>query len=505
MGVVTASSSGGFEFGQNELRDAVEPGQPVRQRLPVVRLVLRRQQRPDLHPQRHARPQRRGRQRPGRRPRRGRPGPAADPQGHAAGGLRRRRRLDLPLGLGRPAGRRPAEHQRRPGAGLPALRRRRRAATCPGEGGALLVLEDAGARPRARRPADLRRDRRLRRHLRPAARQRTAARPAQGDRTRPGRRRVERPPTSTWCSPTRAALPELDRIEADAITAVFGPRGVPVTAPKTMTGRLYSGAAPLDLAAALPRHPGRRDPAHRRHPSQRRPTRSTWSPTARATPRCARAGARPRPGRLQLGRGAYGPSTSDRSAPVLRTSPRKPRRKDRHARSRVHPRRPQAHPARGRRRRRGRRPRRRHPRHGLRGARLRVPGPAGDQRPDRARVRHHARRRHGDGGEDAARAARRRQRLSWSPPGPADVPSGDRGGNRHDDCHARQHSEEGRRRHRRHQRHRPRGRPAPRRAGPPGVPRRPHRGRCDPHRQGTPATRASTSTAPPATYARART
>ena len=48
-----------------------------------------------------------------------------------------------------------------------------------------------------------------------------------------------------------AAIPELDRIEAEAITAVFGPRGVPVTAPKTMTGRLHSGAAPLDLAAAF--------------------------------------------------------------------------------------------------------------------------------------------------------------------------------------------------------------------------------------------------------------
>jgi len=48
-----------------------------------------------------------------------------------------------------------------------------------------------------------------------------------------------------------AGEPGLDRVEADAITAVFGPRGVPVTAPKTMTGRLYSGAAPLDVAAAL--------------------------------------------------------------------------------------------------------------------------------------------------------------------------------------------------------------------------------------------------------------
>lgn len=48
-----------------------------------------------------------------------------------------------------------------------------------------------------------------------------------------------------------AAVPELDRVEADALSDVFGPHGVPVTAPKTMTGRLYSGAAPLDVATAL--------------------------------------------------------------------------------------------------------------------------------------------------------------------------------------------------------------------------------------------------------------
>jgi minimal PKS chain-length factor (CLF/KS beta) len=48
-----------------------------------------------------------------------------------------------------------------------------------------------------------------------------------------------------------AALPVLDRIEAAAITAVFGPYGVPVTAPKTMVGRLCSGGAALDLVAAL--------------------------------------------------------------------------------------------------------------------------------------------------------------------------------------------------------------------------------------------------------------
>lgn len=42
-----------------------------------------------------------------------------------------------------------------------------------------------------------------------------------------------------------------DREEAEALTGLFGERGVPVTAPKTMTGRLAAGAASLDLAAAL--------------------------------------------------------------------------------------------------------------------------------------------------------------------------------------------------------------------------------------------------------------
>ena len=58
-----------------------------------------------------------------------------------------------------------------------------------------------------------------------------------------------------------AGVPALDRSEADAISAVFGPGAVPVTAPKTMTGRLYSGGAPLDLAAPAlrsPRSPDRR-------------------------------------------------------------------------------------------------------------------------------------------------------------------------------------------------------------------------------------------------------
>lgn len=48
-----------------------------------------------------------------------------------------------------------------------------------------------------------------------------------------------------------AAVPELDRAEAEAIRAVFGERGVPVTAPKTMTGRICAGGPALDVATAL--------------------------------------------------------------------------------------------------------------------------------------------------------------------------------------------------------------------------------------------------------------
>ena len=48
-----------------------------------------------------------------------------------------------------------------------------------------------------------------------------------------------------------AADLDRDRIEADAISAVFGPNGVPVTVPKSMTGRLCSGAGALDMATAL--------------------------------------------------------------------------------------------------------------------------------------------------------------------------------------------------------------------------------------------------------------
>ncbi|MFF9281837.1 ketosynthase chain-length factor [Streptomyces griseosporeus] len=48
-----------------------------------------------------------------------------------------------------------------------------------------------------------------------------------------------------------AAVPELDRIEAEALNEVFGAGQVAVTVPKTMTGALYSAAGALDVATVL--------------------------------------------------------------------------------------------------------------------------------------------------------------------------------------------------------------------------------------------------------------
>lgn len=48
-----------------------------------------------------------------------------------------------------------------------------------------------------------------------------------------------------------AGTPAGDAVEAAAITAVFGPGAVPVAVPKTLTGRLYSGGAALDVFSAL--------------------------------------------------------------------------------------------------------------------------------------------------------------------------------------------------------------------------------------------------------------
>lgn len=51
--------------------------------------------------------------------------------------------------------------------------------------------------------------------------------------------------------PDALGVPEFDRGEAQAITEVFGPHGVPVTSHKALTGRLYQGGSALDVATAL--------------------------------------------------------------------------------------------------------------------------------------------------------------------------------------------------------------------------------------------------------------
>ena len=119
----------------------------------------------------------------------------------------------------------------------------------PGEGGAILVLESAES-AQARGAAS----------YGEIAGYGATFDPRPGSGREPGlRKAIELALADADVSPEdvdvvfadAAAVPELDRIEAEAITAVFGPGGVPVSAPKTMTGRLLSGAGPLDLAAAF--------------------------------------------------------------------------------------------------------------------------------------------------------------------------------------------------------------------------------------------------------------
>nr|BAB72046.1 AknC [Streptomyces galilaeus] len=119
----------------------------------------------------------------------------------------------------------------------------------PGEGGAILTLED-GDRARARG---------ARSHGEISGYAATfdprpgSGRPANLDRAIRGALADAglSPRDIAFVLADGAGEPEPDRAEARALTDVFGPRGVPVTVPKSMTGRLYAGAAPLDLVTAL--------------------------------------------------------------------------------------------------------------------------------------------------------------------------------------------------------------------------------------------------------------
>ncbi|MCG5219140.1 ketosynthase chain-length factor [Streptosporangium sp. KLBMP 9127] len=120
----------------------------------------------------------------------------------------------------------------------------------PGEGGAMLIVEDAGSA----------RSRGVERPYGEVAGYAATFDPRPGSGRSPGlRRAIEGALADAALSPAdidvvfadAIAVPELDTDESASIAAVFGPRRVPVTAPKTMTGRLYGGGSALDLATAL--------------------------------------------------------------------------------------------------------------------------------------------------------------------------------------------------------------------------------------------------------------
>ncbi len=119
----------------------------------------------------------------------------------------------------------------------------------PGEGGAMFVLERArDARRRGVRPVG--------EVLGYAA---TFDPPPGSVRPPALRRAVERALADAGVTPgdidavfaDAAGLPDLDRAESTALAEVLDGRSVPVTAPKTMTGRLSAGGAALDVATAV--------------------------------------------------------------------------------------------------------------------------------------------------------------------------------------------------------------------------------------------------------------
>ncbi|WP_405474029.1 ketosynthase chain-length factor [Streptomyces canus] len=120
----------------------------------------------------------------------------------------------------------------------------------PGEGGALLVLEDAEAALRRGAP-DI---------LGEIAGYASGFDPAPGSGRPPAlRRTIEAALADAGVTAGQVdvvfadavGVPELDRAEAAALRAVFGTGAVPVTAPKAASGRTYAGGGALDVATAL--------------------------------------------------------------------------------------------------------------------------------------------------------------------------------------------------------------------------------------------------------------
>ncbi|WP_392668488.1 ketosynthase chain-length factor [Streptomyces sp. LN785] len=248
MGVVTASASGGFEFGQNELRKLWSQGsQYVSAYQSFAWFYAVNSGQISI--------------------RNGMKGPSGVVVSDQAGGLdavaqarrqiRKGTRLVVSGGVdaslcpwgwvAQLAGGRLSTSEDPARAYLPFDRDAR--GYVPGEGGAILILEAAEAA----------RERGAHSYGEIAGYGATFD-PKPGSGRPPGlRKAVELALADAGAQPAdvdvvfadAAGDPDLDRAEADVLTQVFGPHGVPVSVPKTMTGRLYSGAAPLDLATAL--------------------------------------------------------------------------------------------------------------------------------------------------------------------------------------------------------------------------------------------------------------
>jgi act minimal PKS chain-length factor (CLF/KS beta) len=119
----------------------------------------------------------------------------------------------------------------------------------PGEGGAILILERADEAARRGAP-----------NYGSVIGYAATFDPPPGSPRPPGlRRAIEQALADAGVTPGEidvvfadaTGTPAADLAESQAISAVFGAKGVPVTAPKTLTGRLYGGGAALDVATAL--------------------------------------------------------------------------------------------------------------------------------------------------------------------------------------------------------------------------------------------------------------
>ena len=233
--------------------EPVGQGPDLRRRLPVDRLVLRRDHGPDLDQVRDEGAVRRARLRGRRRPRGALALAADDPARRRRRRQRRHRGAGRPVRAHVPAAELPAERGRRAGATRTGRSTAARTATCPAR-----AARSSSSREPSTPSSEARRRSTARSSATPprttprirSARRRTAA----TSRARSSLA-IERagvgPDDIDAVFADASGVPEADRAEAEAIKSVFGGRSVPVTAPKSMTGRLYAGGAPLDVAAAL--------------------------------------------------------------------------------------------------------------------------------------------------------------------------------------------------------------------------------------------------------------